>query len=99
MSYLRGRIGFDSRLIPLIFEFAVPIERQVGEQGCPAEPVIDLDIAELRVPEAAEQPEYEVDDSQKQRDIFHELRQFEWPPQLRLILAQQEVADQHRNEG
>src|SRR5262249_39481655 len=43
----------------------VPIEGQIGEQRRPAEPVIDLDIAELRVPEAAKQPKDEVDQGQE----------------------------------
>src|SRR5262245_46981190 len=71
----------------------VPIEGQIGEQRRPAEPVIDLDIAELRVPEAAKQPKDEVDHCQEQRPVFHELRQLEGPSEMRLVLAQQVIAD------
>ena len=54
-AWLHGRATLVLDIDP------VPIERQVGEQRRPAEPVIDLDIAELRVPEAAEQPEDEIE--------------------------------------
>src|SRR4029077_7398707 len=77
----------------------IPVERQIREQGRPAEPIVNLDIAKLGVPEAAEQPEDEVDRRQREGDIFHELRQLEWPTEVRLVPAQKEIADQHGDEG
>ncbi len=58
-------LAFDGRATLVLDVDPVPIEGQVGEQRRPAKPVIDLDIAQLRVPQAAEQPEDEVDRRQE----------------------------------
>lgn len=58
-SSSRFALAFD-RGRPLVFDVdPIPIKRQVSEQRRPTKQIIDLDIADLRVPEAAEEPEDE----------------------------------------
>src|SRR4029077_12700566 len=81
-----------------VLDLPPQVERKVGEEHGPPGPIVDHRVAELRVDEAAVEPNYEIKGCECERHILHEFGKSERPPQVRLVVAQQIVANQNRYE-